>query len=58
LGDLVGLQIGNLLIFEEDLSFVGFIEAAYTIENGGLPCSVGPDDRVNFAFFHGKTNFA
>jgi hypothetical protein len=55
-GNLVGPQISDVISFKKDLSRIGLINSTDTIEDGGLPGSVGSDDGINTPFLHFKAN--
>jgi hypothetical protein len=50
------VKVVNVLIFEDQLSFLGAIEPVDAVEDAGFPGSIGSDDCQHFSLTDIKTN--
>ena len=55
-GNLMRLEMGDLLSFKVDLSGIGRVDSADAIKDGGLSRPIRSDDRIDPAFFDLKAH--
>jgi hypothetical protein len=52
LSSLVGFELGNVLVREKDLSFLGVVKSTKTIQKASLASSIWTNDREDFTMAH------